>query len=168
MARVDFVASYVVRPTGTGHEVLQLRRSSNRYLAGEWAFPGGRVEPGETAAAAALRELAEETGIGPSRIGEFAHVSHVEVAYSPSWDGIRHRASFVAVIGRDVPIRLNDEHDALRWITRRQFGKHVLWPGERAALAEIWREHLRPSPAKHLRRLDPREIARTMPRSPAV
>jgi 8-oxo-dGTP pyrophosphatase MutT (NUDIX family) len=30
---------------------------------GQWAFPGGRLEPGETAWAAARRELAEETGI---------------------------------------------------------------------------------------------------------
>lgn len=32
-------------------------------LAGIWSLPGGHIEPGETAQAAALRELAEETGI---------------------------------------------------------------------------------------------------------
>ena len=30
---------------------------------GKWGFPGGLIETGETAEAAALRELAEETGI---------------------------------------------------------------------------------------------------------
>jgi 8-oxo-dGTP diphosphatase len=34
-----------------------------------WSLPGGRVEPGETTEAAALRELFEETGVTAEAVG---------------------------------------------------------------------------------------------------
>lgn len=45
-----------------GDEVLLIRRGTAPRL-GEWSLPGGRIEPGERAADAALRELREETGV---------------------------------------------------------------------------------------------------------
>jgi 8-oxo-dGTP diphosphatase len=49
-------------------EVLLIRRATPP-LQGQWSLPGGRLEPGETAQAAALRELAEETGIKARLLG---------------------------------------------------------------------------------------------------
>lgn len=45
-----------------GDEVLLIRRG-RPPLQGEWSLPGGRIEPGERAVDAALRELREETGV---------------------------------------------------------------------------------------------------------
>lgn len=45
-----------------GDSVLLIRRGTAPRL-GEWSLPGGRIEPGERAADAALRELREETGV---------------------------------------------------------------------------------------------------------
>lgn len=45
-----------------GADVLLIKRGKPPRQ-GEWSLPGGRIEWGETAAAAALRELAEETGV---------------------------------------------------------------------------------------------------------
>lgn len=45
-----------------GDEVLLIRRGTPPRQ-GEWSLPGGRIEPGETATDAAIRELREETGV---------------------------------------------------------------------------------------------------------
>jgi 8-oxo-dGTP pyrophosphatase MutT (NUDIX family) len=54
-----------------GAAFLLCRRAAkmNRH-AGQWALPGGKVDPGETAQAAALREIEEELGltIDPSQV----------------------------------------------------------------------------------------------------
>lgn len=41
-----------------------------RHRKGHWGFPKGKAEAGESAMAAALRELAEETGIARVRVVE--------------------------------------------------------------------------------------------------
>jgi NAD(P)H-hydrate repair Nnr-like enzyme with NAD(P)H-hydrate epimerase domain/8-oxo-dGTP pyrophosphatase MutT (NUDIX family) len=48
--------------------VLTRRRRDLRSHPGQVAFPGGRVDPGETIEAAALREAAEEVGLDPASV----------------------------------------------------------------------------------------------------
>lgn len=45
-----------------GGRVLLIQRAREPYL-GRWTLPGGRLEPGEDAATAAIREVGEELGL---------------------------------------------------------------------------------------------------------
>jgi len=51
-----------------GDDVLLIRRGKPPR-EGEWSLPGGRIEWGERAEDAALRELKEETGCGAEIVG---------------------------------------------------------------------------------------------------
>src|SRR5262249_27220855 len=48
---------------GEADILLTVRASGLRRHGGQWACPGGRLDPGETAETAALRELQEEIGL---------------------------------------------------------------------------------------------------------
>lgn len=79
-------------------EKLLLVRRSHRPDAGKWGFPGGKIEPGETIAAAALRELAEETGV----VAEAGEVLTALDVIRRDGKGVLHHYVLVAVSCRWV------------------------------------------------------------------
>ena len=58
-------ASYValIRPGGSGPEVLLMLRAGTGYMDDHWALVAGHVESGETCQEAAAREALEEVGV---------------------------------------------------------------------------------------------------------
>ena len=44
--------------------VLMQQRRADRQHGGLWEFPGGKLEPGETAVSGLMREIREELGLG--------------------------------------------------------------------------------------------------------
>lgn len=97
-----------------GAEVLLVQRA-NAPDAGLWGFPGGRIEPGEALQAAALRELAEETGLRGEAAGVIAALDALD--HAP--DGVlRHHYVLIAVRITGVqgePVAADDALDA-RWV----------------------------------------------------
>ena len=88
-------------------------------LAGRFTLPGGLVEPGETLAEAALREMREEVGVEARMIG---FNRHVEVIERDAAGLVRHHyviASFVAhwVSGEGT---VGPEAGAVVWANRAE------------------------------------------------
>ena len=48
--------------------ILTVRREHLRTHAGQVAFPGGRIDPGEDAISAAVREAQEEIALDPAEV----------------------------------------------------------------------------------------------------
>lgn len=61
---VPVVAVALIRDDGK--ILLQQRRLGGAH-GGLWEFPGGKIEPGESAECALIREIREELGCDPSR-----------------------------------------------------------------------------------------------------
>lgn len=92
-------------------KVLVAQRASPAELAGRWEFPGGKVERGETRAAALARECSEELGCQIA-VG-------AELGSGPLADGaelVVLEASLVP--GSPVPLAL--EHRAVRWLAAHE------------------------------------------------
>lgn len=95
-------------------EVLLIRRA-NPPRVGEWSLPGGRIEWGERAETAAVRELHEETGVEAELLGLVAVIDglfpeaepqahYLLVDYAARWTAGEPRAGDDAAEAQFFPL----------------------------------------------------------------
>lgn len=88
--------------------ILTVRREHLRTHAGQIAFPGGRIDPGEEPVTAALREAQEEILLPPAA----AEVVGTIETYRTVTGYVVHPV--IAVISSDLPLEPH-EHEVAEW-----------------------------------------------------
>jgi 8-oxo-dGTP diphosphatase len=118
--------------------VLLLRRGHNRTIApGRWAGVGGRVEPCEIAdlASAALRELEEESGLGPGEVTDL----QLRVVYTQPEEGQVVLLAYFSAATSQGLLTPTEEGD-LRWVRVEDVWDLDLIGNARAALSTILKQ----------------------------
>ncbi len=131
MREVRAAGGLITRPGAAGDlEVLVVHRS--RY--GDWSFPKGKLDKGETFEDAALREVAEETGLVCRLVTELAAIRYRDAAHRPKIVRYWH---MVPVEGDIDDYVYNKEIDDLRWVPIEQAPALLSYRHDREVLAGL-------------------------------
>ena len=122
---VEVVAGLIWR----GNRFMICQRPENKARALLWEFVGGKVEKGESAEDALIRECKEELDIVVKPIDVFCDVTHVYP------DITVHLTLYNAEILEGEPKML--EHNDLRWITPDEIDQYEFCPADVEILEKI-------------------------------
>ena len=112
---------------------------------GVWALPKGRIDPGETAAETAVREVREETGVEGRLV---AKLGDVRYTYTAKWEGASGERIFKIVsffLLRAGRGRIGGIHEEMqievaeaRWLPLDEAPRLLSYGGERQMAAKAW------------------------------
>ena len=119
------------RGKGHGHDVLLVHRP--KY--DDWSFPKGKLERGEHATVAAVREVEEETGV-LIRLGRPLHSQRYRVGRR--WKRVRYWAGRVAADASDdvAGYERAGEVDRVAWVPIADATRLLTYAHDRATLRE--------------------------------
>jgi len=131
--KVRVIDAYVYRKTMSGVEFLILKRAKTKIYEHLWQGVAGKIEKGEKAWEAAIRELREETSLTPLKIFIADHVSSF---YEEHGD----RLNFVPVFGIEVDsqeVVLSEEHCDFRWVKLDVALSYLVWKGQKKGIQVV-------------------------------
>ena len=138
--RPDLVECWVFRvPTDASPAYLLIRRADDRIYPGLWQPVTGRLAPGETAPRAALREVREETGLGPEDVEVFYDLDQVASFYDEDSDAVVMSVVFAVRVRAGADVQVSIEHEGLAWVDEDEALDRSVWPAYRESLQLIGR-----------------------------
>ena len=131
--KVRVIDAYVYRKTMKAIEFLILKRAKTKIYEHLWQGVAGKIEKGEKAWEAAIRELREETGLTPLKVFIADHVSSF---YEKHGD----RLNFVPVFGIEVDsqeVILSNEHCDFKWVKLDVALSYLVWNGQKRGIQVV-------------------------------
>lgn len=131
----DIVDVYVFRRVKTNVQFLVLRRRPDVVLGDTWQAIHGKIEPGERAVDAALREVEEQTGLVPEKLYSADYINQF---YDHTSDTVVLAPSFAAMVGPRVQPRVSGEYSDYAWSDLEETVGRLPWSGQRWAARHIY------------------------------
>jgi len=139
--RREFSAGGVLVRTIRGRAHVAAIRPQGK--PGIWALPKGKIDPGESAEQAAVREVREETGVAGRVVEKLGNVRYVYIA---NWEGAKGERIFKMVTfflltagaGRigEIDEAMRVEVDEARWLPLDEALRLLTHKGEREMVAK--------------------------------
>ncbi len=140
---------------------LLLKRAPTEALYPDtWQIVTGTIEAGETAVAAALREMAEETAMG---VGRFWAVPIVGSFYDVRRDSVQLCPLFAAEVVPEAEPRLSSEHHSFQWVEAEDAFQFLVWPGHHQAIKTVHEFIVTEREAARLTEINPATLERKIP-----
>lgn len=122
---IDVTAAVICQ----GERVLICQRPKGKSFELLWEFPGGKIEPDESAEECIVRECREELGIAIKVKDKLT-----EVLYEYPGGTIRlHFFKAEILSGRVV----RNEHAAMAWVTAEELTRYTFCPADETMLSRI-------------------------------
>lgn len=128
MKVVRVVAAVICDDIQTKHKIYATARGYGDYK-GQWEFPGGKIEPGETAQQALKREIEEELDTEIAVHDKIGTIEYDHPAFHLSMD-----CFWCEVLSGDLVLK---EAEAARWLTKDELDSVQWLPADQTILEKI-------------------------------